>query len=410
MKPNSILNAEENILNLLIADPKLYWRYCTKLKDDFFSQHTGIWGAYKSCMNAGEPINIISLNRQMGGQSFELIAELTKKINYEVDIESWIDFLNDEILKQKTGKLLIELNQIIQYNETEKIIPKLHSALNDLSGENEEFKPMKDHVRELFEHIEKIQTGKNLTGFPTGINSLDSFMGGIQPTDLTIIGAETSKGKTAFSLTVMYNNILYGNYSALFSMEMNLLQITSRLIAIEKNISAKDVLTGKISLEQLSDLKNVLTDKILLDNTRQTSLDGIIAKCRYFISRFKCKLFFMDYLQLISFHKKGQSPEQNLADICRTLKNFAKENDVAIILLSQLNRDNTGNLEPQLNRLRGSGQIEEAADNVLFITRPQQNQFGEPEPAEIILSKGRNCGIGKFDCIFYGQIPVFQNI
>lgn len=407
----SIINAEEQVLNHLIADSSLYWEYCPRLKDEFFTEHTSKWEAYKDIITKGGQINLVSLNKASGGAQFEALTELTKKISYDVDFGTWVTFLEGEVKRQKGVKLLTQLNELITTNDIDKIEPLLHLALNDLSGSVIEHRNMIDHVKDIIAHIESMKSGKSITGFPTGIQSFDMFTGGLQLTDLTIIAAETSQGKTTFSLNIAYHNAVINNHVAIFSLEMSLRQLTARLLGIDTKIPSKDILSGKASLTQLNEkLGKIVNNKILLDNTKNSSLESIVSKMRYFISRFGCKLFFIDYLQLISYYKKGNSPEQNLADICRTLKNFAKENNVSVVLLCQLNRDSSGSTTPKLNRLRGSGQIEEAADNVMFITRPAPSQYGEPEQAKIFLSKGRNSGTGEFDLIFHGYIPEFTNI
>lgn len=406
---NPLQNAEDQILAHLIADNELYWQYCPKLNDSFFS-NSDIWCAYKKIISDGKPANLITISTEIGGDSFTRITSICSKIKYDIDFNTWIEFLSVEVRKQKCIKILSRINEAILNEKIDGIEAILQDSLNELSENTVDHKNMIDHVKDMLNHIELVQTGKHVTGFPTGISGYDAFGGGLQLTDLTIIAGGTSQGKTTFALNVAYYNASIGNYVAMFSLEMSLRQLTARLTAIDTNSPSKDILRGTANLVELKDkLGKILNNRILLDNTRNSSLESIISKMRYFISRFKCKLFFVDYLQLITYHKKGNSTEQNLADICRTFKNFAKENEVSIVVLCQLNRDTQGNTEPKLNRLRGSGQIEEAADNVIFVHRPMPSQYGEPELANLIQSKGRNSGTCDYQISFEGNIPTYRN-
>lgn len=410
MNYNTLHKAERQVINHLIADNDLYWQYCPRLKDEFFTEHLNIFDAYKKVIIEGGKANIVSISKIMGEEYFTNLSVLLTEIQYDIDFETWIKYLEEETKKQKCLKILSKLSDAIQSEKIELIEPILQDALTDLSGDNIDHVNMIDHVKDLIKHIELVQTGQSITGFPTGILSYDQYTGGFHLTDLVIIAGETSQGKTTFALNIAYNNAIRNTYVGIFSLEMSLRQLTARLTAIDTNLSSKDILRGSQDLSDLNTkLNKIINNKILLDNTRNSNLESIISKMRYFISRFKCQLFFIDYLQLISYHKKGNSTEQNLADICRALKNFAKENNVTIVLLCQLNRDGQGGGEPKLSRLRGSGQIEEAADSVIFVQRTMPNQFGDPESARIIQQKGRNSGTGDFNLMFTGSIPSFTN-
>lgn len=410
MNIQTITKAEDQLLSHLIADNKLFWKYSNKLKDSFFTTTQPVFVAFKKIIGSGGEANIISLTKELGQDYFAQVSSMLQGIEYEVDTDSWVELLTEEDRKRKCQSIVFRLNESV-INHTDNFERILHESLNEFSDTITDHKDITDHVKGIIKHVENIQSGNAVTGFPTGIRVYDTFTGGFHPTDLVIIAAETSQGKTTFALNIAYNNAVAGNFAAVFSLEMSLQQLTARLTAIDTNMSSKEILRGTINLpEMTAKLGQILNNKILLDNTRNSSLESIVSKMRYFIARFNCRLFFLDYLQLISYYRKGQSTEQNLADICRTLKNFAKENDSAIVLLCQLNRDNAGNTTPKLSRLRGSGQIEEAADSVIFVQRPAPSQFGEPEIAKIIQSKGRNSGTGEFDLTFEGFVPTFRNL
>lgn len=410
MSIDTQIKAEKQVIAHIIADNSLYWKFCTKLKDSFFQDQKQTWEALKHIVAKGDKINVITLSKELGQHSLQNLAILAADVKYDVDFDSWVLYLTQEASKSKIREMLSRVNDMVLKDEIEGVTAILHETLNELSDEGIDHQDMLHHVKGMITHVESIQAGNVITGFPSGINYYDKFTGGFHKTDLIILAAETSQGKTTFALNIALHNASVSNYVGIFSLEMSLLQLTARLTAIDTNNSAKTILNGTVDLNNLTPrLKYVHNNYIILDNTRNSSLENIIAKMRYFISRFGCKFFIVDYLQLITYYRKGQSTEQNLADICRTFKNFAKENDCAIMLLCQLSRDTAGSAVPKLSRLRGSGQIEEAADTVIFIVRPAPSESGEVEGAKLIQAKGRNSGIGEFDMWFEGKMPTFFN-
>jgi len=412
---------EEQVLGYLIADPKLYYSHAPRLTSDLFQEHQDVWEAYLKVVSEGGKPNMITISRGLEGRqdAFNLIGSLTKSVDFSVDFESWLEHLEHRAKRTYCEKAVQDLNNLITKDSLDDFEKVLHNSLMGLSKQRSDYKPMIDHVKDVFTHVENIQAGKKITGTPTGFTDFDEFSGGLQPSDLTIIAATTSQGKTTLALTMAYNMAIQSATDVgVFSLEMSMLQITARLIGMDTDIPSKNILSGNVTFPELNKKLGAITNnKIHIDPTRDTKIQSIISKMRYFIARFGCKVFVIDYLQMITNYVKGQTTEQNVADVCRMLKAFAKENNISIVLLCQLNRGEGGNPAPKMSRLRGSGQIEEAADNVLLLFRPDYyniNTFDDGTDAlgkaELILDKGRNIGTARFRLEFIPQIPTFKNI
>ena len=416
--------AEEQILNHLLSEPKLYWQFSNRIVDEMFETNQGIWLAFKQLFSQGKTPSIISLHPLVKDIfEYDVLVNFFTKISYDTEFDQWVHFLEDEQKRKRGVKIIQELDRIIRSEKIDEMESYLHEQLLSFSNNKNEDISMRDHIQENIRHIERIQTGKRIHGVQTGIEAFDQWTGGLQMTDLNIIAGYTSQGKTAAALTMAYNASVYGEtHIGFFSLEMSTLQITSRLLAIDTDIPSKEINAGRVNLTDLNKKLSKITDnRIHLPSGRGSSLDFIMGMMRYYIVRYGCKIFFIDYLQLIQQpFKKGFNNELMIAEICRTLKNFAKENDVCINLLSQLNRgERRDGGRPKLSDIRGSGQIEEAADNVIFIYRPEalgvmsisldDETIDTKGKVFFLLDKSRNCGITKFILDFHPEIPTIEN-
>ena len=244
-----------------------------------------------------------------------------------------------------------------------------------------------------------------LTGCPTGFGEFDRRSGGLQTSDLIIIAADTSSGKTSLAIKIAMN----ANCPiAFYSLEMKKEQIAARMIAIESGVAANDILYSRLGESQITAIdKGVskLCDKaVYFDDKSTSNIESILASIRSLKIKYGIKGAILDYLQILNVNMKGANKEQQMGDVSRRLKNIAKDLDIWIIALSQLSRDRD-NPMPSLGRLRDSGQIAEAADTVMLIYRPEIYGKTYPEPfrnvsvtntAMIDVAKGRNIGLMKF--------------
>jgi replicative DNA helicase len=269
---------------------------------------------------------------------------------------------------------------------------------------------MDEAINLMIKNVELNSQDKKISsGSLTGFSDFDKRSGGIQKSDLIIIAAESSQGKTSLALSIANNISISGDAIAIYSMEMRAIQLAARFTSFESKIPANEILYGKFDLMQFqvldSSISRLITSKIYIDEKSTSNLDSIVSSIRGMVKNYGIKGAVVDYIQLVHVSDRGMNKEQQTALIARTFKNLAKDLDIWIIALSQLSRDNT-NPVPSIKRLRDSGQIEEAADIVWLIYRPEQvgrNQFPEPYETHATegmalnyIAKGRNIGTFNF--------------
>lgn len=263
---------------------------------------------------------------------------------------------------------------------------------------------------------------KPLTGTPTGFSKIDSRSGGLQRSDLVVIAADTSSGKTSLAIAFTLSAAKYGHGVAFYSMEMKKEQIAARMIAIESGISASDIMYSKLNTEQFEQIDagigKIYDKPVYFDDRSTSNIDTILASIRTMKLKYGIAGAVVDYLQILSVNMKGSNTEQQMGEAARRLKNLAKELDIWIVALSQLNRDNI-NPVPTLARLRASGQIAEASDVVMLIYRPELYGKYYPDPfqnadtqgtAMIDIAKGRNIGLMKFLVRFDARTTHFMEM
>ena len=278
--------------------------------------------------------------------------------------------------------------------------------------------------------IEEIAGKEGLSGVETGFHNLDKLTSGWQPSDLIIIAARPAMGKTAFVLSMARNiAIQYGHGVALFSLEMASVQLITRLISSETGLSSEKLRTGKLEKHEWEQLSTKVKDlekaPLFIDDTPSLSIFDLRAKCRRLVSQHSIKIIIIDYLQLMTAggnNKGGGNREQEISTISRNLKALAKELNVPVIALSQLSRavETRGSSKrPLLSDLRESGAIEQDADIVSFLYRPEYYKIEEWDDdeasptagqAEIMIAKHRNGGIENIRLKFIGHLGKFDNL
>lgn len=276
---------------------------------------------------------------------------------------------------------------------------------------------------EMIVSLSEKDPNEHSIGVPTGYNQLDEMLGGFQNSDLVILAARPSMGKTAFALSLARNVCLdAGVPVAVFSIEMAAIQLVVRLLSAEAKINAHDIRTGRISDDMLPKIAQnigILSEAPLyIDDSASLSVMELRAKCRRLKVEHNIGLIVVDYLQLLS-GPRGESREREISVISRSLKQIAKELDVPVIALSQLNRsvESRSDKRPMLSDLRESGSIEQDADVVMFIHRPEHydiTTFDDGTPtngvAEIIIGKQRNGPVGSVKLHFVKNYARFENL
>lgn len=376
----------------------------------------------------GESPDLVTVANEMRKQSDTVDFYTLSKISecYTNDIYQHAAILHD---KEKRRRF-IEIGMLMQqraYSEENDIVDILTEAEESLKGL---FQSSKDNIATLNQAIREVneQMSRNasddrpLTGTPTGFSKIDGRSGGLQKSDLIVIAADTSSGKTSLAIALTLSAAKYGDGVAFYSMEMKKEQIAARMIAIESGISASDIMYSKLNTEQFERIDRgigkIYNKPVYFDDRSTSNIDTILSSIRTMKLKYDVSGAVVDYLQILSVNMKGSNTEQQMGEAARRLKNLAKELDIWIIALSQLNRDSI-NPVPSLARLRASGQIAEAADVVMLIYRPELYGKFYPEPfqnadthgtALIDVAKGRNIGLSKFLVRFEAQTTRFYEM
>lgn len=274
--------------------------------------------------------------------------------------------------------------------------------------------------KELYKIISDNQSeAQKVKGIPTGFSVWDS-KGGLHQSDLVVIAADSSQGKTSLAINIAANAAKAGFPIAFYSMEMTALQLEARLTASEAKVGASKILYGKLGndVTKLDKAIGKLAGlPIFYDDKSTSNIDSIIASIRAMKRRYNISGAFVDYLQILNVNQRNSNKEQAMGDAARRLKNLAKELDIFIVALSQLSRDRN-EPEPSISRLRDSGQIAEAADVVILIYRPEiygtnYKDFPEAsthETAEIKIAKGRNIGLSNWIAGFDAETTTFYEL
>ena len=285
-----------------------------------------------------------------------------------------------------------------------------------------EYVPIKQVVLNALERIEKASKNKGVvTGIPTGFIDLDYKLSGLQPSDLVLVAAKPSKGKTAFVLNIAQHVAFKKEKGvAVFSLEMSKEQLVNRLFALESQVDSQMLRTGNLKdsdWEKLIEGAGIIgRSNLIIDDTPSISVSELRSKCRKYKLEHNIELVIIDYLQLMmgSAGKRQESRQQEISEISRSLKALARELNVPVVALSQLSRavESRPDKRPMLSDLRESGAIEQDADVVMFIYRDEyyNKDSDKKRQAEIIIAKQRNGPIGTVDLAWLADYTKFANL
>ena len=367
----------------------------------------------------------------MGGDYY--LIELSQKVSSSAHIE-----FHSRIILQKfiQRKLISISNDIIEdsYDETSDVfdlLDKAESKIYDISQRNlkKNTQSAEDLVLAAKKKIEEISKKEGLSGIASGFGEIDRLTSGWQPSDLIIVAARPGMGKTAFTLSMARNITVENNIPvAFFSLEMSAIQLITRLISSETGLNSEKLRTGKLEKFEWELLNVKVTNlenaPLYIDDTPSLSIFELRAKARRLSSQYGIKLIVVDYLQLMTLgsSQKSGNREQEISTISRNLKALAKELDIPIIALSQLSRAvelRGGTKRPILSDLRESGAIEQDADIVSFLYRPEYYKIDEWDDeerspalgqAEFIVAKHRNGGLSSIKLKFINSLGKFENL
>ena len=341
-----------------------------------------------------------------------IIEAVVKQIKDKAIARGLIEISKKIILKAKNYK---DVNQLIEEAEREIFRINENRTIS-------EYYPISEVITETLKIINDLSKKDTIiTGIPSGYHELDRLTTGFHEGDLVIIAARPAMGKTSFALSIIHNTSVVERYpSAFFSLEMSKEQIAMRLLSLESRIPLKKLRSGFLSDDELVKLTEVASDissaPIYIDDTASLSILELKAKARRLKRERDIKLIIIDYLQLMRSSRRVESRQQEVAEISRGLKALAKELNIPVIALAQLSRqvEMRADKKPQLADLRESGSIEQDADLVMFIHRPEyykKNPTPEEEGiAEIIIAKQRNGPTDIIKLAFIKEITKFENL
>lgn len=443
MQPQAV-DIEETVLGALMLEKDALTTVIDILKPQSFydDRHAKIYEAIVQLFNKSEPVDIMTVTAQLrkngtleiAGGAYH-IANLTTRVNSAANIEYHARIITEQAIKRD----LIRISAKIQedaFEDTEdvfELLDRTEQALFEISESNikKNYAGMQQLMHEAIMEIEARKEHKDgLTGVPSGFTELDRVTAGWQASDLVIIAARPAMGKTAFVVSAMRNAAVeFGEAVAIFSLEMSSIQLVNRLISAEAELESDKIKKGNLAdheWEQLVHKTARLTEApIFIDDTPGLSILELRAKCRRLKAQHDIKMIIIDYLQLMSgdSSKSGGGAgnrEQEIASISRALKGIAKELNVPVIALSQLSRaveTRGGDKRPQLSDLRESGSIEQDADMVMFLYRPEYYDITEDEDGlptagtgEVIIAKHRNGSLENVKLKFIGRFTKFADL
>lgn len=421
-------DAEKSILSIIAKYPSSFSIVREKIDVNAFYEEKNrkIFDCMKRIADKGEEITITRIMIEAQKQYPELapydISDATMMFDCGSDV---VPILNEiKCLKDKRELMTIGndiMNESQDYSQdSTSIIARARKSLDRIDSSNtQHIYTLADSISNVSKIVMDNQSQETMhKGTHTGFDWFDN-KGGFQATDLIIVAAESSQGKTSFALSVINNAIASGAKIAFYSMEMTKEQLAARLLAMNTNISSGDILNRRLNDSEYKSVNNAMCNltakfgsNIYFDDRSTSNLDNIIASIRAMKMRYNIEGVVIDYLQILR-PERGMSKEQFIGEAARRLKDIAKELEIWVMALSQLSRDRD-NPEPNVNRLRDSGQINEASDLTILIYRPEAvvpyspaRTFPSPYKdkstngtAMVTIAKGRNVGLGSFLCRF----------
>jgi replicative DNA helicase len=433
--PPQAVDLEEAVLGALMLDKDALSAAIDILKPEAFYKeaHQHIFAAIQELFTRAEPVDILTVTQELkkageleivGGAFY--VTQLTNRIASSANVQVHARIVLEKFLQRELIRISTETLQA-SYEDTSDVFELLNKAEQNL------FSISQTNIRKDYEHIrpilgktiQEIEAARDqkLSGVQSGFTSLDSITGGWQKSDLIILAARPGTGKTAFVITIARNAaVRFDRPVAIFSLEMTSNQLVTRFISGETELSSEKLRKGDLLPHEYQQLNSKigLLDKapIYIDDTPALSIFEFRAKARRLKAKHDISMVIVDYLQLMVSGQEGKfSREQEVSMISRSLKAIAKELDVPIIALSQLSRaveQRGGNKRPQLSDLRESGAIEQDADIVMFIYRPDmagitqdENGMSTEGMAEIIIEKHRNGRTGSANLMFIKHLAKF---
>lgn len=425
--------AEQSVIGSMIMDSTAIVTASELINgEDFYNKQYGvIFEAMVELHNEGKPVDVVTLQNRLKEKdvppevsSLEFVRDLITAVPTSANIKHYAGI----VAEKATLRKLIRLNEEIAntcyagkeslefiLEDTEKRIFEVVQKRN--SGE---FTPIRQVVMEAMDRIERASKNKGaVTGIATGFVDLDYRTAGMQPSDLVLIAARPSMGKTAFVLNIAeYVAFKLHQTVAVFSLEMSKEQLVNRLFSMESKVDSQHIRTGQLSDQEweklIASAGIIGRSNLIIDDTPGITVPELRSKCRKYKLEHNLSMVIIDYLQLMSGSGRTDSRQQEISEISRSLKALARELNVPVLALSQLSRavEQRPDHRPMLSDLRESGAIEQDADVVMFIYREDyyKRDAEKTDVAEIIIAKQRNGPIGTVELAYLPNYTKFANL
>ena len=421
-------DAEQAVLSSILMDKDAAAEAFEILKaEDFYSpENKAVYEAAFQLYTKGEPIDVVTVKNQLeengvfaeiGG--VETLANIAAAVGSSVNVKSYAKIVEEKSVLRR----LIKLSGDKANDDINSILDKAEKGIFDVmqNRNTDSFASIMDVAFDAFSNIEKIyNSSEKITGISTGFTDFDNKTAGLQKSDLILIAARPSMGKTAFVLNVAQHAALKENVPvAIFSLEMSKEQLVNRMLCAEALVDAQKVRTGELNNDDWNKLVEGMgrlsEAPIYIDDTPGITAMDIRAKCRRLKLEKGLGLVVIDYLQLMSGSGRSDSRQQEISEISRSLKAVAREIEAPVIALSQLSRacEARSDHRPMLSDLRESGAIEQDADLVAFLYRDEYyfpEKTEKKNMAELIIAKQRNGPTGTVNLTWLGQYTKFANM
>lgn len=431
--PPHNIDAEQSVLGAMILDREAIITASEIIRgDDFYKEaHKEVFDAIIDLYNRNEPVDMVTLSEELsqrqildaiGGISY--LASLSSAVPTTTNVKYYSKIVEEKAILRRLIKASSEiLDKGYQAeDELNSILDLAEKNIFNISQSRsqEGFSPIKEILLESFNKIEELYQSKGgITGITTGFSDIDRKTSGLQRSDLILVAARPSMGKTAFSLNLVQNAALKGGAAvAVFSLEMSKEQLVQRMLSAESHIEIQKIRNGTLSEDEWPRLAKAMGPlaqaKVFIDDTPGITVMEMKAKCRKLKMEHGLDMIMIDYLQLMSGDGKVESRQQEISAISRNLKGLAREMDCPVVALSQLSRaaELRADHRPILSDLRESGAIEQDADIVMFLYR---DEYYHPDSekkniGEVIIAKQRNGSTGTVELAWLGQFTKFANL
>ena len=430
--PHSI-EAEQSVLGAMLIDKEAIMAASEIVnKEDFYQQQYGIlFETMTELYNESKPVDMVTLQDRLREKnvppevsSLEFARDLIAAVPITTNVKEHAKIVKEKSMLRKLIKVNEEIANVcyLGNQKVEDIMEMTEKKIFQLLQQtgSEEFVPIKTVVLNALDRIEAASRMKgSVTGIPTGFIDLDYKTSGFQPSDLILIAARPSMGKTAFVLNIAQYMAFHNDVTvAVFSLEMSKEQLVNRLLSLESKVDSQAIRTGNLSDDDWAKLiegaGTIGKSNLIIDDTPGISISELRSKCRKYKLENNLGIVMIDYLQLMTGSKKTDSRQQEISDISRSLKELARELNVPVVALSQLSRavEQRPEHRPMLSDLRESGAIEQDADVVMFLYRDDYyNKDSDMKGiAEVIIAKQRNGPIGTVNLVWLPNYTKFANI